>query len=98
MAGKVVTTTVPINTETVIATITLPPGRWIVSADVWIPGVFAVRLEFRNITGVAGQLNHPQITGIVNVAVQFVVEVVFTQWESQNLTVVSPNVSAIRIA
>ena len=96
--GKTVTTTVPIDAATVIATITLSPGKWIMTADVWMPEVLAVRLEFRNIAGVAGQLNHPQIVGIINTKVQSVVEVVCTQWTQNNLTVESPYVVAIRIA
>lgn len=96
--GAVTQTSVPLNTDSVIGEIMLPAGKWIIIASLWLHNELMVSLSIYGITNVMGLFRKPQVVGLVAPSTQTMYKITCTQWTQDSITVVAPDIAAIRIA
>ncbi len=94
--GKIINLSVPVAVNTTIATITLPPGKWLIIASMWTPGAASVSLNIEGIAGFNGVAGHPQVVGYVIISHNTEYKITCSQWGDDTITIVDPQTVAVR--
>ena len=95
--GTIAPSTMPPSVETVIGTIDLSAGKWILMAYVWLPEIVTVRLSV-NFINTMGMHRAPHVVGYINTYGKDITEsLTATQWSDGSVYVENGTFIAIRL-
>ena len=97
--GTINSVNIPINTETVIGSITLDPGVWLVAISIWNPtGSNSISIAIKNTNiSVLAVSQQPRLTGWLKPTQKTTYNIVCSQWAEANPKLNSGSVGAIRL-
>ena len=96
VVGKIIPTTVYPDVGTVVGTIDLPAGNWILMAYVWLPEIITVQLSVK-FMNTLGMLRVPHVVGYIGTKTQITEPLIMSHWYSSAVYVDLGAFIAVRI-